>query len=126
VRNLLALCEKSRLSLRTVEESAPAGPATIKTSAEPPISARTAHWPQLLKGDDPADVGHVREECAQPPTLRSYTMRRPCRVSQGSTCSIVSEYGAMSELNPPVATTVDSPSSFMKRRASPSTRPAKP
>ena len=59
-------------------------------------------------------------------TLRSYTMRRPCRVNQGSTCSMVSEYGAMSELNPPVATTVDGPSSSMKRRASPSTRPAKP
>ena len=59
-------------------------------------------------------------------TLRSYTMRRPCRVSQGSTCSIVSEYGAMSELNPPVATTVEGPSSSMKRRASASTRPAKP
>ena len=59
-------------------------------------------------------------------TLRSYTMRRPCRVSQGSTCSIVSEYGAMSELNPPVATTVEGPSSSMKRRASASTKPAKP
>ena len=59
-------------------------------------------------------------------TLRSYTMRRPCRVSQGSTWSMVSEYGAMSELKPPVATTVDGPSSSMKRLARPSTSPAKP
>ena len=59
-------------------------------------------------------------------TLRSYTMRRPCRVNQGSTCSMVSECGAMSELNPPVATTVDGPSSAMMRLVSPSTIPANP
>jgi hypothetical protein len=53
-------------------------------------------------------------------------MRSPCRVSQGSTCSMVSEWGAMSALSPPVATTVEGPSSSMKRRANPSTWAANP
>ena len=81
----------------------------------------------MSRGDaSPVLGGSSRGRLAHEGTLRSYTMRRPCRVNQGSTCSMVSEYGAMSELNPPVATTVAGPSSSMKRRASESTRPAKP
>ena len=68
------------------------------------------------------DVAHLEPS----DTLRSKTMRSPCKVSQGSTCSMVSECGAMSELSPPVATTVDGPSSSMKRRANPSTCAANP
>ena len=77
-------------------------------------------------GPGRAGRGPGRGVGRHPLTLRSNTMRRPCRVSQGSTCSMVSEYGAMSELKPPVATTVEGPSSSMKRRTRPSTSPAKP
>ena len=60
----------------------------------------------------------VRAEASQvdrPQTLRSWTMRRPWSVSQGSKCSIVRECGMISSARPPVATTVDGPSSARKR-----------
>src|SRR6266498_3850940 len=61
------------------------------------------------------------------PSLRSKMMRRPCRVSQGSWRSMVSQTPIITAARPPVAITVAwSPSSAIIRRTSASTCPAKP
>src|SRR5262249_59976388 len=56
----------------------------------------------------------------------SNTTRSPWRVSHGSLCWIVGENGAMKSASPPVATTVQSPSSARNRSTSASIWPVKP
>src|SRR5207244_6321734 len=56
----------------------------------------------------------------------SNTIRSPWRVSQGSLCWIVRENGTMSSASPPVATTVQSPSSAWNRSTNASICPVKP
>ena len=58
--------------------------------------------------------------------LRSWTRRRPCRVRNGSTCSMVDVDGAIRWASPPVATTVQPPNSLRNRSTMPSIWAAKP
>ena len=51
----------------------------------------------------------------------SQIRRRPCRVSHGSSCSMESATGAISEARPPVATMVASPTTSSMRSHIPST-----
>jgi len=69
-----------------------------------------------------------RVELSRPPSryawFNSYTIRRPCSVSQGSTTSMTRVSEATTSARPPVATTrVLAPSSARKRPTIPSTRP---
>ncbi len=58
--------------------------------------------------------------------FRRWTMRRPCRVRNGSTCSTLAHTGAISSASPPVATTPMSPNCSAKRCTMPSIMAAKP
>ena len=60
------------------------------------------------------------------PPLRSYTMRSPWSVSHGSTWCTAVVYGATSGESPPVATTVEGPSTEANRAHIPSTCAANP
>ena len=70
------------------------------------------------------DVVTVREFAHR--MFRSCTIRRPWRVRKGSTCSIVSDTGAIRWASPPVATTLMEPNASAKRRTMPSIIAAKP
>ena len=75
-------------------------------------------------GGGVGDVVAIREVGHQ--LFRSCTIRRPWRVRKGSTCSIVSDTGAIRWASPPVATTLISPRASPKRRTMPSIIAAKP
>ena len=93
------------------------------------VGAVKAHRVRIATlGAEGLDLG----EAARPLVLEfaqrflSNTIRSPWRVSQGSLCWIVRENGTMSSASPPVATTVQSPSSAWNRSTSASICPVKP